>query len=190
MGEAARVLDGSALDDAKAAVVEHAEIVKTIFVGIDADVQRVEGWLTREMPMYWKRRVRELEEEVLRCKSKIATKRLAAAPEIPSVVEETIALRRAEAGLENARRKLQRVKQWSVKWRQEAPLYRAACGGLLQAVQRDAPLAVARLSLMRQRLEEYRRLAPVRPGDPPVISSDFLIDADEPRAAEGNTEAS
>ncbi len=193
MGESARVLDASALEEAKNAIIEHAEGVKAIFVGVDADIQRIEGWLTREMPMYWKSRIRHLEEEVIRCKGKIASKRLAAAPEIPSVVEETIALRRAEAKLENARKKSQRVKHWAIKWRQEAPLFRAACAGLLHAVQRDAPLAVARLNLMRQRLDEYRRMMPVRPGDPPVISSDFLVDA-EPETgqsgSEGNTVAS
>lgn len=176
MSESARVLDGSALDEVRGAMIEHAEQVKAIFIGIDSDIQRMDAWLTREMPAYWKKRVRELEEEVLRAKSKIATKRLAAAPEVPSVVEETIALRRAEAKLEGARKKAARVKQWGIKWGQQAPLYRAGCAALLEAVQRDMPLGIARLALMRRRLDEYRSMAPVRPGDPPILGSDFVVD--------------
>lgn len=184
MREAARVLDATALDDAKAALAEHAETIKSIFIGVDADVQRLDGWLAREAPMYWKQRIRALDEEVLRAKARIAAKRLAAAPEPANIVEETIALRKVLARLEHAQAKAARVKHWTTRWRQEAPLYRAACRSVVDWANRDALIGIARLSLMLRRLEEYRRLVPVRPGEPPTISSDFFIDPEEDAAAE------
>jgi hypothetical protein len=163
MADQARVLSLETLKDAKGALVDFAEVCGQTLMSVDADIGRVTQWLGQQAA-HWKREVRKREEAVERCKTDIMRKRIIAAPEPASVVEEEKALRRAKAGVESAHRKLEAVRRWLPVWEREAMLYKSSTHGLSEALHAMVPAAAARLERMHQSLEAYTRLAPP-PGD-------------------------
>lgn len=155
----ARLQSLDTLKDVKAAVMEFAETVNRTLTGVDADVGRVGQWLNQDRPAYWKARVRRCEDEAAKAQTDIMRKKLIAAPEPASVVEEQKALDAAKRRLAHAQRKLDNVKKWAPVWDREAMLYKTACRGLTEAVHRDMPAAAARLDHLMASLEEYLKVA-------------------------------
>lgn len=155
----ARLQSLDTLKDVKAAVAEFADAVKRTLTGVDADVARVGQWLNQDRPAYWKARVRRCEDDVTQAQADIMRKKLIAAPEPASVVEEQKALGAAKRRLVHAQRKLTNVRKWAPVWDREAMLYKTACRGLTEAVHRDMPAAAARLDHLMASLEEYLKVA-------------------------------
>jgi hypothetical protein len=182
----ARLQSLDTLKDVKAAVMEFAEAVNRTLTGVDADVGRVGQWLNQDRPAHWKARVRRCEDEVAKAQADIMRKKLIAAPEPASVVEEQKALDAAKRRLAHAQRKLDNVRKWAPVWDREAMLYKTACRGLTEAVHRDMPAAAARLDHLMASLEEYMRVAvPRTEGEaapPPGLGDDA---GEEPPGAEG-----
>lgn len=156
----ARVYSVEVLKEVKAALSEFAESVAQTLTSVDADINRVSQWLTQDRPAYWKAQVRRREEEVAKAQAAIMRKRIIAAPEPASVVEEQKLLDRAKRRLAAAQRKLENVRRWGPVWEREALLYKTACRGLAEAVHRDMPAAAARLDAMMESLDAYLRLMP------------------------------
>lgn len=183
----ARLQSLDTLKDVKAAVLEFAEAVQRVLTGVDADVGRVGQWLNQDRPAYWKARVRRCEDEVTKAQADIMRKKLIAAPEPASVVEEQKALDAAKRRLAHAQRKLDNVRKWAPVWDREAMLYKTACRGLTEAVHRDMPAAAARLDHLMARLEEYLKVAvPRTDGEmaPPPGMEEVV--GDEPPAEQGD----
>lgn len=162
MGERARVLSVDALRDVKAALIEFTDSVGVTLAGVDADINRVNHWLTHDRPGHWKREVRKREEEVAEAQTAIMRKKIIAAPESASIVEEQKMLQRAKARLMDAQVKLGNVKRWAPTFEREALLYKGSCRGLTEMLHRDIPVATQRLERMMAALEGYARLAPPR----------------------------
>jgi hypothetical protein len=174
MSEAARVNSTEALKQAKAAMADFSDSIVSALASVDADINRVSSWLNQDRPAYWKRQVRLQEEGVIKIKTDIMRKRIIAAPEPASVVEEEKQLDRAKIKLEHAQKRFAAVKRWGPVWDREALLYKTSTHGLTEYLHRDVPTAVARLERMMTSLEEYTRIAPpsedgpmVRPEMPP-----------------------
>lgn len=155
-------MDDAALKEARAAIIEYAETVKTAMASVEAEVDKVGQRLTDEFPQKWRMRVRQTEAEVAKAKTAIARKRIIRAPEPASVVEETKALRKVNATLEHARAKEETARRWAVQWSREAPLYKSSVRQLSEQVHRILPEAIARLDTMLNAIEEYRKVAPPR----------------------------
>jgi hypothetical protein len=156
----ARIQSVEALKDVKAALAEFTEAVTQILTSVDADINRVSQWLSQDRPAYWKAEIRRREDEVARAQSAIMRKRIIAAPEPASVVEEQKALDRARRRLAAAQKKLENVRRWAPIWEREALLYKTACRGLAEAVHRDMPGAAARLDSMMESLDVYLSMLP------------------------------
>lgn len=182
----ARLQSIDTLKDVKAAVADFADAVKRTLTGVDADVARVGQWLNQDRPAYWKARVRRCEDEIAKAHADIMRKKLIAAPEPASVVEEQKALDAAKRRLAHAQRKLDNVRKWGPVWDREAMLYKTACRGLTETIHRDMPAAAARLDHLMVSLEEYLRVAVPRTGGemapPPGLGEG---EGAEPPAADG-----
>jgi hypothetical protein len=159
VGERAKILNTEVIRDVKVAMVELADTVGAILAGVDSEIARISQWLNQEQIGHWKREVRRREDDITQRKAEIARKRFIAAPEPASVVAEQKALRKAEAQLDQAQRKLAAVRKWAPIWEREALLYKTATSGLTESLARDVPAAVARLERMLASLDEYTRLA-------------------------------
>jgi hypothetical protein len=157
MADRARVLSVEVMKDAKACLVEFMETCGTALMSVDADINRITQWLQQQVG-HWKRELRKREDEVNRVKTDIMRKRIIAAPEPASVVEEEKFLRRAKARLDSAQRKLEAVKRWAPVWEREAMLYKTSTHRLSEALHADLPAALVRLERMFRSLEEYTRL--------------------------------
>ena len=155
----ARVQSLQALKDAKFAVADFAESVNRTLTSVDADINRITQWLTQDRPAYWKLQVRKREEAVAKVQADIMRKKIIAAPEPASIVEEQKALEKAKRSMESAQRKLQNVRRWAPAWEREALLYKTTCRGLAEAVHRAMPAAAARLDSLMSSLEAYLRIA-------------------------------
>src|SRR6266851_3368471 len=109
----ARVHSLQALKDVKFAVAEFAESVGRTLTSVDADINRITQWLSQDRPAHWKTQVRLREEQVAKVQADIMRKRIIAAPEPVSIVEEQKALEKAKRRLDAAQRKLANVRRWA-----------------------------------------------------------------------------
>ncbi|MBL9001363.1 MAG: hypothetical protein JNK25_09535 [Phycisphaerae bacterium] len=164
MSESARIHSFRALTDAKAALIKFADEASAALASMDADVQRVSGWLASDRPAFWKAEVRRREDAVNKARGEIERKRLVRAPEPASVVEERKAWERAKERLAQAQHRAEAVRRWAPRWEREAMMYKGSCQALSEAIHRDIPLALARLDKMLAALEAYSRLAPPTDG--------------------------
>ena len=96
----ARVHSLQVLKDVKASVAEFADSVNQTLTSVDSDINRITQWLTQDRPAYWKAKVRRAEDEVAKAQTDIMRKRIIAAPEPASVVEEQKVLEKAKRRLE------------------------------------------------------------------------------------------
>ena len=170
----ARVHSMQALRDMKAAVADFAESVSRTLTSVDADINRITQWLSQDRPAYWKLQLRKREEAVAKIQGDIMRKRIIAAPEPASIVEEQKALEKAKRRMESAQRKLEAVRRWAPVWEREALLYKTACRGITEAIHRDMPAAAVRLETLMRSLEAYLQVAvPRTDGEiaPPTLES-------------------
>jgi hypothetical protein len=178
MADRARVLSVEVMKDAKACLVDFMESCGTALMSVDADINRVTQWLQQQVG-YWKREVRKREEEVNKVKTDIMRKRIIAAPEPASVVEEEKFLRRAKARMDSAQRKLEAVRQWAPVWEREAMLYKTSTHRLSEALHADLPAALVRLERMFRSLEEYTRLIAPKGEDAQEVAGSGAESGDE-----------
>lgn len=169
VSESARVISSEALKQAKAAMVEFSDSIIAALSSVDADINRVSFWLNQDRPAHWKRQVRLREEDINRIKTEIMRKRIIAAPEPASVVEEEKALDRAKQKLAHAQSKYDAVRRWAPVWDREAMMYKTSTHGLTEYLHRDIPSAVGRLERMLDALEAYAQIAPPSTEDPVAL---------------------
>lgn len=173
MSEAAKVNSTEALKQAKAAMVEFSDAIVTSLASVDSDINRISSWLNQDRPAYWKRQVRHCEEEVIKIKTEIMRKRIIAAPEPASVVDEEKKLDRMKIKLTQAQARLEAVKRWAPTWDREAMMYKTSTRGLLEFLHADIPRAEGRLERMLDSLEAYAKVAPPTMGDNAQLSPDM-----------------
>lgn len=164
MAGRARVLQSEALRDFRSALAEFADAVTRALGEVESDVQRMSWWLSHERPAYWKAEVRRREDRVNTARGEIARKRLIAAPEPASVVEERKALEVEERRLASALARQEATRRWAAVWDHEAAVYKGSSAGLTEVIHRDLPRAMERLARMAATIEAYERIAPP-PGD-------------------------
>lgn len=179
MSESARVNSTEALKQAKAAMIEFADAIQSTLASVDADINRVSSWLNQDRPAYWKRQVRLCEENVNKIKTDIMRKRIIAAPEPASVVEEEKALDKAKIKLSKSQMRFESVKRWAPIWDREAMLYKTSTHGLTEYLHARIPTAVARLERMLTSLDEYTRIAP--PTDNPGLTAGPAAEPEAPK---------
>jgi len=137
-------------------------------------------WLHQERPSYWKHEIRRRGEDVNKAKTEISRKIIAAAPEPASLVLERRALHRCQSRLEEAQKRLEKVKSWGPRWEREAMMYKGSTHGLSEQLHREIPLALARLEKMFQALEAYAKIAPPGASDVATDVATEVADAAPP----------
>src|ERR1043165_8817350 len=90
------------LREAKAALAKFAEEAGLALLAVDADIARVKQWLNSDRPLFWKRRVRELQDKIEAAKAAIRRKEIVAGNDPVSVVDERKQLACAKSRLEEA----------------------------------------------------------------------------------------
>lgn len=122
-------------------------------------MRRVLEWLEHDRPAYWKQQLRRAQDDVHQAHMDL--QRCLMFPvgdERPSCREERDALKKAQSRLAYCEQKVERLREWIRELRHEITEYEGRMRKLDSFTEVDVPQAVARLTKLLQRLEEYQAL--------------------------------
>ena len=120
-------------------------------------------WLEHDAPAYWRGQIRHCYDEVARTRTALETCRMRAAGDHrPACLEEQEAYRQAQRKLREAEDKLEVVRRWTQKVREELDEYRGRVMRFRESVEAGAAVARALLDRTISTLDSYvDRPAPV-----------------------------
>jgi hypothetical protein len=122
-------------------------------------------WLRHDQLQHWKLELKKSEELLLQAKNDYQMARYGAeSMRKPSYVDEEKALRKAQRRKEEAERKLEAVRKWTLVLEQQALKLMGPVNNFAGSLDATAPLARSRLDRMVQSLEEYLRESPADVG--------------------------
>lgn len=154
--------DPGALDELRVALVKFRHEVAMALAEVDSELKRFIDYIETSRIPELKKSLPRMREAVVVAKTALMRKQMnAQALKIPaSVVDEKVAIRRAEAALEHQETLLQRTSSWLRKIETEYNLYRTHMSPLGTMIDRDLPEAVQRLKNMSAAIEAYLAIAP------------------------------
>lgn len=140
-------------------------------IAIDEQAQGALQWLEHDAPAYWKEQVRRCYDDVARARSALETCRMrTVADHRPSCIEETEALRAAQRKLREAEDKIEVVRRWAQKVREEIDEYRGRVMRFQQCLDQDVPQTLALLNRTVAALDAYADRPQKVSGGPPAAA--------------------
>jgi hypothetical protein len=161
MSSQATVHSVEALKDFRVALALYSEDTLGAIGAIDAEVRRTVRWLEQERPAYWADQIKRRRELVSQARAEVFRKNLQKRPDYtPAMSEQKENLRKAEASLQDAEKRLTMVKKWQPRLQHAALEYHASVQRLKDLAAADIPGAVDLLSRLIDALEAYLRVQP------------------------------
>ncbi|HEX5445719.1 MAG TPA: hypothetical protein VFW87_17965 [Pirellulales bacterium] len=146
----------AALEDLKASLTTFETEGKESLSVIGMDVRRGLEWFTHDLLKYWQTQIRKREDEVNNARADLERCRMQKyGDRTPDCTDQKVALKKAQARLEEAQQKVQAVKKWSRVLEEEAEEYRAQAQQLESIFSGELPKANAELARMLTALEGY-----------------------------------
>lgn len=137
-------------------MLQFDELVANAITALKQEVDRSIDWLENDRPRYWQEQVRLGFDRVAAARSNLESCRTKTVGGTrSSCIEEKEALRIAKLKLEMAQEKVQLVRRWAIKLREEADEYRGRIGQFETYLVSDFPKSLALLERTLQALEEY-----------------------------------
>jgi len=128
---------------------------------VEAEVRRTLRWLQEERPVYWQDQIKRRREQVALARSEVFRRNLQKRPDhTPAMSEQKEALRKAEASLQDAEKRLALVRKWQTTFKQAVLEYHGSIQRLKDLAGGDVPRAVNLLTRIIDALEAYLRVAP------------------------------
>jgi len=128
---------------------------------VDAEIRRTFRWLQEERPAYWQDQIKRRGEKLQQAKAEVFKKKLQQKPDHkPAMSEQMENMRKAEAALEDAQKRLTMVRKWQPAFKQAALEYHGSIQRLKTLASNDIPSAVNLLTRIIDSLEAYLRVAP------------------------------
>ncbi len=161
----AYVHNTDAIESVKAALANFAHQVDEGLTEIGAECRRTLDWLEHDRPRFWKNQVRLAWDEVEQAKKEL--QRCLMFPvgdERPSCTEQRAAVKKAQARLGYYEQKAERLKNWCREVRHELFEYEGRISQLKTCGEVDTVQAIAVLSRILARIDEYHAL-----GSPSVV---------------------
>jgi hypothetical protein len=161
MSSQASVRSIDTLKDLRVALALYGEDTLGAIGAVEAEVRRTMRWLQEERPVYWQDQIKRRREQVSTARAEVFKKNLQKRADYnPPMSEQKENLRKAEASLQDAEKRLAAVKKWQPLFRQAALEYHASVQRIKDLAAGDVPRAVNLLSRMIDALEAYLRVAP------------------------------
>ena len=161
MSSQAEVQSIDALKDFRTALALYSEDTLSALGAVEAEVRRTGQWLQQERPCYWQEQIKRRREQVASAKAEVFRRRLQKTPEYsPSLSEPMEILRRAEASLQDAEKRLLQVRKWQPLLHRAVLEYHGSIQRIKDLAASDVPRAVTVLTRMIDALEAYLRVAP------------------------------
>lgn len=156
MDSQVRVASLDRFQDFRTAYAKFGDAARNVLIGVDIEIRRMLDWLEKDQVSFWKGEIRRREEKVNEAKAALHRKRITATfGNVASDTDELVALRKAQARLEQAEAKLKGVKHWYEVIEQEIVEYRGPSQQLGNLLDADVPRAVTSLDRMMHAIESY-----------------------------------
>jgi hypothetical protein len=118
-------------------------------------------WLLQDRPYYWQEQIKKRREAVAAAKSEVFRRQLQKKPDYsPSMSEPMENLRKAEASLQEAEKRLTLVRKWQPLFQQAVLEYHGSIQRIKELAAGDVPRALNLLTRIIDSLEAYVQLAP------------------------------
>lgn len=161
MSSQATVHSIDALKELRTALALYGDDTLGALGAVEAEVRRTMRWLQEERPYYWQEQIKRRREQVALAKSELFRRQLQKRPDYtPPMSEQKENLRKAEASLQDAEKRLAMVRKWQPLYKQAVLEYHASIQRLKDLSAGDVPRAVNLLSRMIDALEAYVRVTP------------------------------
>jgi hypothetical protein len=159
MSSQASVHSIDALKDLRVAMALYGEDTLGALGAVEAEVRRTLRWLTEERPYYWQEQIKRRREQVAMARAEVFKRNLQKkADYAPPMSEQKENLRKAEASLQDAEKRLAMVRKWQPLFNHAVLEYHASVQRLKDLAASDVPRAVNLLSRMIDSLEAYLRV--------------------------------
>jgi hypothetical protein len=161
MSSQAEVRSIEALKDFRTALALYGEDTLAALGAVELELRRTVYWLEQDRPLHWQEQIKRRREMVAAARAELFRRQLQKTPEhSPSMVEQKENLRRAEASLQDAEKRLMLVRKWQPMLRQAILEYHGSVQRIKGLATADVPSAVNLLSRIIDALEAYLRVAP------------------------------
>lgn len=159
MSSQASVKSIDTLKELRVALALYGEDTLGAIGSVEAEVRRTLRWLLEERPVYWQNQIKRRREEVTSARAEVFKKNLQKRPDYnPPMSEQKENLRKAEASLQDAEKRLAAVKKWQPLFKHAVLEYHASVQRIKDLAAGDVPRAVNLLSRMIDALEAYLRV--------------------------------
>ncbi len=161
MSSQATVHSVEALKQFRAALALYADDTLAALGAVEAEVRRTVLWLEQNRPGYWHDQIKRRRELVSQAKGEVFRKKLQKRPDYtPPMSEQLENLRRAEASLQDAEKRLTLVRKWQPRLQQAVLEYHASVQRLKELAAADLPDAALLLGRIVDAIEGYLRVQP------------------------------
>jgi hypothetical protein len=161
MSSQASVNSIDSLKDLRVALALYGEDTLGALGAVEAEVRRTVRWLQEERPYYWQEQIKRRREQVSQARADVFRKNLQKrADYTPPMSEQKENLRKAEASLQDAEKRLAMVRKWQPIMQHAVLEYHASVQRIKDLAASDVPRAVNLLTKMIDALEAYLRVAP------------------------------
>ena len=128
---------------------------------VEAEVRRTLRWIEEERPVYWQEQIKRRREQVAMARADVFRRNLQKRPGYsPPMSEQKEALRKAEASLQDAEKRLVMVRKWQPMLRHAVLEYHASVQRLKDLAAGEVPSGVNLLTRIIDALEAYLQVAP------------------------------
>jgi hypothetical protein len=160
MSSQASVHSVDSLKDLRVALALYSEDTLGALGAVESEVRRTVRWLDEERPYYWQDQIKRRREKVSMARAEVFKKNLQKrADYTPPMSEQKENLRKAEASLQDAEKRLALTRKWQPIMKQAVLEYHASVQRLKDLAAADIPRAVLVLSRMIDALEAYLQVA-------------------------------
>jgi hypothetical protein len=149
------------LKNFRVALALYGEDTLSTLGAVEAEVRRTLRWVDEERPAYWQDQIKRRREQVAMARADVFRKNLQKRPDhTPAMSEQKEALRKAEASLQEAEKRLAMVRKWQPAFKHAVLEYHASVQRIKDLAAGDVPSAVNLLTRIVEKLEAYLQVAP------------------------------
>jgi hypothetical protein len=161
MSSQAEVHSIDALKDFRVALALYSEDTLAALGAVEAEVRRTTLWLQQDRPYYWQEQIKRRREQVAAARAELFRRQLQKTPEhSPSMIEQKENLRRAQASLDDAEKRLGLTRKWQPAFQHAVLEYHGSIQRIKDLAAADVPRATSLLTRLIDALEAYLQLAP------------------------------
>ena len=160
MAESAKIDSLEALMRFRIALIKFKEKASQAVMEGDAEIRRMQQWLEREQPAYWKRQLQKRQDKLRDAKDQLRSKTMFknADGTGPKAIEEEKMVRICEQKVREAEEKIQAIRIWKQRIDKGSQMYKGRMQPVVRLADGDMPKAVQDLDNAVRAVEQYLAL--------------------------------